>query len=127
MKKLTLAKSVMCTSDAGASVVRSPVGLDVEIDRDVCMGSGNCVYEAPGAFDLDEDTIVVRRRSRWRAGGADHRRGAEVPDSRDHRPARRRDRLNVIDGRARVARLAAWRAAMTPKTMVLAMLAPGPR
>jgi ferredoxin len=34
------------------------VALEVEIDRDVCMGSGNCVYEAPGAFDLDDDTIA---------------------------------------------------------------------
>jgi ferredoxin len=33
------------------------MGLEVEIDRDVCMGSGNCVYEAPGAFDLDDDSI----------------------------------------------------------------------
>jgi ferredoxin len=33
------------------------MGLEVEIDRDVCMGSGNCVYEAPGAFDLDNDSI----------------------------------------------------------------------
>jgi ferredoxin len=33
--------------------------LEVEIDRDVCMGSGNCVYEAPGAFELDEDMIAV--------------------------------------------------------------------
>jgi ferredoxin len=35
------------------------MGLEVEIDRDVCMGSGNCVYEAPGAFDLDDDSISV--------------------------------------------------------------------
>jgi ferredoxin len=34
------------------------VGLEVEIDRDVCMGSGTCVYEAEGAFDLDDDTIA---------------------------------------------------------------------
>jgi ferredoxin len=34
------------------------VGLEVEIDRDVCIGSGNCVYEASGAFDLDDDTIA---------------------------------------------------------------------
>ena len=33
------------------------MGLEVEIDRDVCMGSGNCVFEAPGVFDLDEDSI----------------------------------------------------------------------
>jgi ferredoxin len=31
--------------------------IQVEIDRDLCMGSGNCVYEAPGAFDLDGDSI----------------------------------------------------------------------
>jgi ferredoxin len=34
------------------------MGLEVEIDRDVCMGSGNCVYGAPGAFDLDGDSIA---------------------------------------------------------------------
>jgi ferredoxin len=34
------------------------MGLHVEIDRDLCMGSGNCVYEAPGVFDLDEDGIA---------------------------------------------------------------------
>jgi ferredoxin len=33
------------------------VGLEVEIDRDLCMGSGNCVYEAPGVFDLDDDSV----------------------------------------------------------------------
>jgi ferredoxin len=29
------------------------------IDREACMGSGNCVYWAPGVFDLDEDGIAV--------------------------------------------------------------------
>ena len=33
------------------------MGLEVDIDRDLCMGSGNCVYEAPGVFDLDDDSI----------------------------------------------------------------------
>ncbi len=32
--------------------------LEVEIDRDVCMGSGNCVYAAPGVFDLDDDSVA---------------------------------------------------------------------
>ncbi len=32
--------------------------LEIEIDRDVCMGSGNCLYHAPGAFDLDADSIA---------------------------------------------------------------------
>jgi ferredoxin len=35
------------------------VAIDVEIDRDLCMGSGNCVYAAVGAFDLDADGIAV--------------------------------------------------------------------
>ena len=33
--------------------------LEVEIDRDLCMGSGNCVFAAPGVFDLDEDSVAV--------------------------------------------------------------------
>jgi ferredoxin len=35
------------------------VELHVEIDRDVCMGSGNCVFQAPGAFELDDDGIAM--------------------------------------------------------------------
>lgn len=35
-----------------------PMGLEVEVDRDVCMGSGNCVYAAPGVFDLDHDSVA---------------------------------------------------------------------
>jgi ferredoxin len=34
------------------------MAIEVEIDRDVCMGSGNCLYHAPGAFDLDDDGIA---------------------------------------------------------------------
>lgn len=32
---------------------------DVNVDRDACMGSGNCTYEAPGVFELDDDSIAV--------------------------------------------------------------------
>ena len=35
------------------------MGLEVQIDRDVCMGSGNCMYEAPGVFSLDEDGVAT--------------------------------------------------------------------
>jgi ferredoxin len=31
----------------------------VLVDREACMGSGNCVYWAPGVFDLDDDGIAV--------------------------------------------------------------------
>jgi ferredoxin len=29
------------------------------VDRDACMGSGNCGFWAPGVFDLDDDGIAV--------------------------------------------------------------------
>ena len=34
------------------------MGVEVELDRDICMGSGNCMAEAPTAFDLDDDGIA---------------------------------------------------------------------
>lgn len=37
-----------------------PIGdLAVSIDRDACIGSGNCVKVAPELFELDDDSIVV--------------------------------------------------------------------
>ena len=35
------------------------VALDIRIDREVCMGSGNCVFWAPGVLDLDDEGIAV--------------------------------------------------------------------
>ncbi|HLG93099.1 MAG TPA: ferredoxin [Acidimicrobiales bacterium] len=32
--------------------------LEIRIDRDRCMGSGNCSFWAPGTFDLDEEGIA---------------------------------------------------------------------
>ncbi len=29
------------------------------IDREACMGSGNCLYWAPGVFDLDETGVAM--------------------------------------------------------------------
>jgi ferredoxin len=34
-------------------------GLRVVIDRDLCVGFGDCVTEAPEGFKLDDETIVV--------------------------------------------------------------------
>ena len=42
----------------GACTVHT-VALDIRIDRDACMGSGNCAFWAPGVFDLDDDGIAV--------------------------------------------------------------------
>jgi ferredoxin len=36
-----------------------PVALSIEINREVCMGSGNCSFWAPGVFDLDDDGIAI--------------------------------------------------------------------
>ena len=33
--------------------------LEIRIDRELCMGSGNCSFWAPAVFDLDDDGIAV--------------------------------------------------------------------
>ncbi len=35
------------------------VPLDISINRELCMGSGNCAFWAPGVFDLDGDGIAI--------------------------------------------------------------------
>jgi len=35
------------------------MALDIKIDREACMGSGNCAFWAPGVFDLDDDGIAI--------------------------------------------------------------------
>ena len=32
--------------------------IEIDIDRDTCMGSGNCVFAAPGVFELDDDSVA---------------------------------------------------------------------
>ncbi len=34
-------------------------GLTVRIDRDLCVGFEDCISEAPAAFELDGDGVVV--------------------------------------------------------------------
>jgi ferredoxin len=31
----------------------------IEIDRDLCIGFGNCVETAPGVFELDDEEIAT--------------------------------------------------------------------
>jgi ferredoxin len=33
--------------------------LRIGIDREACMGSGNCAFHAPNTFDLDADLKAV--------------------------------------------------------------------
>ncbi len=35
------------------------MALQIEINREACMGSGNCSFWAPGVFDLDDEGIAV--------------------------------------------------------------------
>jgi ferredoxin len=35
------------------------MALEITINRDVCIGSGNCAFWAPGVFDLDADGIAI--------------------------------------------------------------------
>lgn len=32
-------------------------GIEIRIDREVCMGSGNCVFWGPESFELDDDGV----------------------------------------------------------------------
>jgi len=45
---------------SGLEDSEDPVGK-VQIDRDACMGSGNCLLYAPDVFDLDDDGVAVVR------------------------------------------------------------------
>jgi ferredoxin len=35
------------------------MGLEIHIDRELCMGSGNCAFHAPSTFDLDDEMKAV--------------------------------------------------------------------
>jgi ferredoxin len=35
------------------------MALEIEIDRNVCMGSGNCSFWAPNVFDLDDEGFAI--------------------------------------------------------------------
>lgn len=41
--------------------------MRIQIDRDLCIGFGNCVQTAPGVFELDDEEISVVKDP----GGAD--------------------------------------------------------
>jgi len=43
-----------------SAVVERTVGdLTIRVDRTLCVGFGDCVEEAPEAFRLDEEEVVV--------------------------------------------------------------------
>lgn len=44
----------------GSKVPSEPAGWVVQIDEDLCIGAGECVAAAPGAFALDDADLVAR-------------------------------------------------------------------
>jgi ferredoxin len=35
------------------------VAVEIRIDEERCMGSGNCVFWAPATFDVGDDNVAV--------------------------------------------------------------------
>ena len=35
------------------------MAVEIRIDREKCMGSGNCSFWAPGTFDLDDEGVAL--------------------------------------------------------------------
>ena len=35
------------------------MAVEIRIDREKCMGSGNCSFWAPGTFDLDDEGVAI--------------------------------------------------------------------
>jgi ferredoxin len=35
------------------------MSLEIRIDREACMGSGNCAFYAPATFDLDDEMKAI--------------------------------------------------------------------
>ncbi|MFI1917968.1 ferredoxin [Nocardia sp. NPDC020380] len=44
-------------------------GTRVEVDREVCQGSGYCVHTAPQVFALDDEGIIALRGDGQLTGG----------------------------------------------------------
>lgn len=43
-------------------------GMTVEVDRDLCLGSGFCARTAPDVFELPDDVVELRNQVRGTAG-----------------------------------------------------------
>jgi len=68
------------------------VALEIKIDREACMGSGNCSFWAPGVFDLERRRHRDRARPDGRARRQDRARCAGLPTQA----------IAVFDGRREV-------------------------
>jgi ferredoxin len=39
--------------------VAATANREIRVDRNLCMGSGQCVWYAPNTFDQDDETIAI--------------------------------------------------------------------
>ncbi len=69
------------------------MGLEIEIDREVCMGSGNCVFDAPGVFDLDDESVAIVVDA---AGAAEDKVLATARKCPTHAITVRRDDMKLV-------------------------------
>ena len=57
-------------SDDGGRARRRVGNLEIRIDRDLCVGFGDCITQAPDAFSLDDEGVAVFRDpsavARWK-------------------------------------------------------------
>jgi ferredoxin len=37
----------------------SPANREIRVDRDLCMGSGQCCWYAPNTFDQDDEAVAI--------------------------------------------------------------------
>ena len=40
------------------------MGIKIKIERDLCIGTGNCVDAASNTFDLDDENICIEKDSK---------------------------------------------------------------
>jgi ferredoxin len=50
--------------------------MRITVDRDVCIGAGQCVLTEPAVFDQDDDGVVLARLDRPTGETADRVRAA---------------------------------------------------
>ena len=46
-------------AEGAPEIVRMVGGLTVAIDRLLCVGFGDCIEEAPDAFEFDDEGIAI--------------------------------------------------------------------
>lgn len=39
--------------------MKEVLGMEISVDREACVGAGQCVLSAPAVFDQDEDGLVT--------------------------------------------------------------------